>query len=153
MRYFGKYAFALAIAALCAASGHAATIFNFTNFSSCTGLQVNGNAACTGGVLRVTPAIGSQSGSAFSTTLIPLSYAVNLAAVLGTTQAYVGFTSGTGAAWGNHDILTWQFDNTFGPIGAAATGIPALSDFALALAALLIAGAGWVSLRKRRVFG
>lgn len=285
MRYFRKYVFALTIAALCAVPGHAATIFNFTDFSSCTGLQVNGNAACTGGVLRVTPAIGSQSGSAFSTTLIPLgtgasfstfftfrisasgggadvdglgadgivfvvqpvastvggggggigysgiptslgvefdtwdngigagdpngnhvgvdlngsvasvvtaliptrmndgniwyawidyngavlelrlsqtstrpatptlSYAVNLAAVLGTTQAYVGFTSGTGAAWGNHDILTWQFDNAFGPIGAAATGVPTLSDFALALAALLVAGAGLVALRKRRVFG
>jgi hypothetical protein len=280
-----KGAYVLALAALCAVQGHAATIFSFNDFSNCTGLQVNGNAACTGGVLRVTPALPSQSGSAFSTTQVPLgagasfstffsfrmtspsvadndgpgadgivfvvqpvsssvggagggigyfgiptsvgvefdtwnngvgsgdpdgnhvgidlngsvasvqtasistrmndgnvwfawidydgtvlelrlsqsgarplsptlSYAVNLAAVLGTTQAFVGFTAGTGAAWENHDILTWQFDNAFAPIGvigvAQIVAVPTLSEVALLLVALLAAVAGGYAVRKRR---
>src|SRR6188474_3600301 len=52
--------------------GHAATVFNFQNFNDCSPLQLNGNAACTGGVLRVTPATFNQAGSAFSMTLVPL---------------------------------------------------------------------------------
>ncbi|MCM8595550.1 L-type lectin-domain containing protein [Accumulibacter sp.] len=44
---------------------------------------------------------------------------VDLAAALGTTNAYVGFTSGTGAAFGDHDILSWEFRDTFAPIGNA----------------------------------
>ena len=42
---------------------------------------------------------------------------VDLATVLGTTNAFVGFTSGTGSAWGDHDILSWEFRDTFAPIG------------------------------------
>ena len=63
---------ALAVSVLWIAQSHAATIFNFADFSNCASLQVNGDAACTGGVLRVTPALFDQSGSAFSTALIPL---------------------------------------------------------------------------------
>jgi len=37
---------------------------------------------------------------------------IGLAANLGGTSAYVGFTSGTGAAFGNHDILSWYFGTT-----------------------------------------
>jgi hypothetical protein len=47
-----------------------------------------------------------------------LDYTVNLATLLGTPNAYVGFTSGTGAAWGNHDILNWQFESNYAPIGS-----------------------------------
>lgn len=36
---------------------------------------------------------------------------INLGAALGTTNAFVGFTSGTGAGFGNHDILNWQLAN------------------------------------------
>jgi hypothetical protein len=32
-------------------------------------------------------------------------------------NAYVGFTSGTGADWGNHDILMWEYRTEFAPIG------------------------------------
>ena len=39
-------------------------------------------------------------------------YAIDIANILGTNQAYVGFTAGTGAGWENHDILNWQFANT-----------------------------------------
>ncbi|MEC5388303.1 L-type lectin-domain containing protein [Uliginosibacterium sp. H3] len=39
-------------------------------------------------------------------------YAIDVAALLGTNQAYVGFTASTGAGWENHDIVNWQFANT-----------------------------------------
>ena len=276
MRHLRTAACTLALMVLCLVPGHAAIIFNFPNFSSCAGLQINGNAACTGGVLRVTPATFSQSGSAFSTVPVSLgagasfstlfsfqitasggsadsdglgadgivfvvqpvannvggggggigyqgiptslgvefdtwnnglpgdpdgnhigvdlngsvtsvtttpiaarindgsvwyswidydgsvlevrlsqtnvrpatatmSYTVNLASVLGTTTAFVGFTSGTGAAFGNHDILTWQFDDVFAPIG-----VPVLPSLAFGLLALLLAAAGFSALRTLR---
>ncbi|MBI2874209.1 MAG: hypothetical protein HYY09_03905 [Firmicutes bacterium] len=50
-----------------------------------------------------------------------LAHTVDLPAVLGTPQAYVGFTSGTGCAGGDHDIRSWIFTNTFNPIGADST--------------------------------
>ncbi|HAG80650.1 MAG TPA: hypothetical protein DCL61_05650 [Cyanobacteria bacterium UBA12227] len=34
----------------------------------------------------------------------------------GVPNAYVGFTSGTGADYGNHDILSWEYRDTFDPI-------------------------------------
>ncbi|MGD0771569.1 MAG: BACON domain-containing carbohydrate-binding protein [Candidatus Solibacter sp.] len=40
------------------------------------------------------------------------SYAINLASLLGQNTAYVGFTSGTGGGWENHDIVNWTFANT-----------------------------------------
>ncbi len=40
------------------------------------------------------------------------SYAINLSSLLGTNTAYVGFTSGTGSGWENHDIVNWEFANT-----------------------------------------
>ncbi len=47
-----------------------------------------------------------------------LSYNIDLPAVLGQTNAFVGFTSGTGGG-GTHDILNWQLTNTFAPISSA----------------------------------
>ena len=41
--------------------------------------------------------------------LANLSYDFDLGAALGSPNAFVGFGSGTGAAWGNHDILSWEF--------------------------------------------
>ena len=283
MRFLQKMAFAFGSAALVlfAVPAHAAIVFNYNDFASCVGLQINGNAACTGGVLRVTPANFGQSGSAFSTTQIPLgtaasfstffsfritgsafggadgivfviqpvastlggagggigyagiptslgvefdtwdngpgsgdanashvdidlngsvnsvqtapvapalddgnvwyawvdydgatlelrlsqaptrpagavlTRAVNLSSILGTTSAFVGFTSGTGAAFANHDILTWRFDNAFNPIGGPPAGaptqpIPTLSDAALLLLACLAAVIGLLTLQGRR---
>ena len=46
-----------------------------------------------------------------------LAATVDLATVLGGTTAFAGFTSGTGAGWGNHDIRTWTFINSFNPVG------------------------------------
>jgi hypothetical protein len=262
---------------LCAIPTQAATIFDFPNFNNCAGLQVNGSAACTGGVLRVTPANFNQAGSAFSTTLIPLgpgasfstffsfrisasgnggadgivfviqpvsaslgalgggmgyegipsslgvefdtwdngigagdpngshagidlngsvnsvqtadiappiddgniwnawidydgavlelrlsqgatrpsaptmSRPVNLDGILGATQAFVGFTSGTGAAFADHDILTWQFNNAFEPIGVVQlVPVPTLSAVAVLLLACLAAGIGMRAIRSQR---
>lgn len=45
-----------------------------------------------------------------------LAYTVDLTGVLQTTDAFVGFTSGTGSAYGNHDILAWQFNSSYDPI-------------------------------------
>lgn len=45
-----------------------------------------------------------------------LSYTRNLVADLGTTNAFVGFTSGTGSAFANHDVLRWTLEDDFRPI-------------------------------------
>jgi len=74
---------------------------------------------------------------------------VNLAAVLGTSQAFVGFTAGTGAGFENHDILSWQFDNAFAPIGTVGA-VPTLSETALFSIALLLGVAGMGFIRWRR---
>lgn len=256
----------------------AATVFSFPNFNSCAGLQLNGAAACTGGILRLNPATFGQAGSTFSTSTVSLgpgatfstffafqmtnpggsdndgpgadgitftvqpvsstvggggggigyagiptslaveldtwnnglptdsdgnhvgvdlngsvvsvaraavstrmnngavwyawidyngsavevrvaqtnsrpasptlSYAVNLASVLGTTNAFVGFTSGTGAAFETHDILQWQLNDTFSPIGATtAATVPTLSELSLLLLALAVAGTAFARAR------
>ncbi len=44
-----------------------------------------------------------------------LSYTVDLTAVLGSTNAYFGFTSGTGGGFGNHDILSWELASSYNP--------------------------------------
>lgn len=45
-----------------------------------------------------------------------LSKDIDVAGILGVNEAYVGFTSGTGADWGNHDILYWEYHDTYDPI-------------------------------------
>lgn len=42
----------------------------------------------------------------------------NLAADLGQIDAFVGFTSGTGASHANHDVLSWTLEDRFAPIDA-----------------------------------
>lgn len=67
--------------------------------------------------------------------------AINLQSVLGQSNAYVGFTAGTGAAWGNHDIVSWQFNNTYQPImhGVAdSTATAALLSLSLVGIATLV---------------
>src|SRR5688572_22724068 len=46
-----------------------------------------------------------------------VSTTVNLPVVLGTTNAFVGFTSGTGGAGGDHQIVSWNLIGSFEPIG------------------------------------
>lgn len=56
---------------------------------------------------------------------------VDLVSVIGGTSAFVGFTSGTGASYGNHDILSWEFRDSFNPIGRDPV-VPEPTSFALA---------------------
>ena len=51
------------------------------------------------------------------------SNSIDLSSILGQNSAYVGFTSGTGAGYGNHDIVSWQFNNTYKPIDNVG-GVP-----------------------------
>jgi len=76
-----------------------------------------------------------------------LSTVVDLTTVLGSTNAFVGFTSGTGSAWGDHDILSWQFRGTYDPIIDQPGAVPEPSTYGLFAAAFLAAG---VALRRRR---
>ncbi len=53
--------------------------------------------------------------------LLPtLSHTVDLVTQLGASDAFVGFTSGTGSFFGDHDIRTWEFINAFNPVGVNA---------------------------------
>ena len=65
-----------------------------------------------------------------------LSYTLDLAAILGSTNAYVGFTSGTGSAFANHDVLSWRLEDDFRPIGTPVPEPGTLALFGLALAGL-----------------
>lgn len=46
-----------------------------------------------------------------------ISYSINVANILGTTNAYIGFTGATGGAYLNHDLIGFQYNTTFSPIG------------------------------------
>ncbi len=51
-----------------------------------------------------------------------LSVPVSLTQVLGSGQAWVGFTSGTGSAYEYHDILNWSFESSPPPAGEPLGG-------------------------------
>lgn len=79
-----------------------------------------------------------------------VSLTVNLPVVLGTTNAFLGFTSGTGSGGNNHEILTWQFVGAFQPFpGGPAVNVPTLSyGMQIALGLLLAAAAIWIFRRS-----
>jgi hypothetical protein len=46
---------------------------------------------------------------------------LDLPTILGSTTAFVGFTSGTGSAWGNHYVLSWEYRDEFNPVETTTT--------------------------------
>lgn len=100
-----------------------------------------------------------------------VSTSVNLPVILGTTNAFVGFTSGTGAGGGTHEILSWNLVGAFAPVGQTPTpgptttptapaptntpvvaapspAVPTLSFPMLALLGLALAGAAMFLIRR-----
>ena len=78
-----------------------------------------------------------------------LSETINLsdAGILGSSpNVFAGFTSGTGGAYDNHDILSWDFNNSYQPIGAPTNNVPDATSTLGILAASLAVLAG---LRRR----
>ena len=76
-----------------------------------------------------------------------LTRTVDLTSVLGSTNAFIGFTSGTGAAGGFHDIINFTFEDTYKPIDVPGGGSKVPEPGTL----LLLAGGllGLARLRRR----
>jgi hypothetical protein len=78
-----------------------------------------------------------------------VTFPVNLVTVLGTTNAFVGFTSGTGSGGNTHEILSWQLVGAFAPIDPGpSVAVPTLSAPMFALLGLALAAAAVFLLRK-----
>ncbi|NCT82374.1 MAG: PEP-CTERM sorting domain-containing protein [Comamonadaceae bacterium] len=73
-------------------------------------------------------------------------YSIDIASILGTNDAYVGFTAATGAGLENHDILSWQLANDTSIVGPGGD-LPEPAD--LALLGLAGAAALWAGRRRR----
>lgn len=91
----------------------------------------------------------AQGGNAARPGSALLSYTLNLPVILGTTNAYAGFTAATGAAYENHDILAWQFNSTYDPIGTIGGGNTVPEPSTLALMAIGLLGATRLGRKKK----
>lgn len=60
-----------------------------------------------------------------------LSRTLDIPAILGQDTAYVGFTSATGAAWANHDLVRWEYTEYIVPEPASAMLIVAAAPLLL----------------------
>jgi hypothetical protein len=74
--------------------------FNFGNFASTSGLQLNGNATQVGTALQLTPAVAYQTGSTFNTTPIEINADTSFQ-----TQFQFRLTGGSGGADGFAFVL------------------------------------------------
>jgi hypothetical protein len=72
-------------------------------------------------------------------------FSIDLGTTLGTTDAFVGFTAGTGAGYENQDILNWRLANDTS-LGNPNHGVPEPASLAL----LALAGGAALSARRRR---
>lgn len=73
-------------------------------------------------------------------------YSIDIASILGTTDAHVGFTAATGSGLENHDILSWQLANDTSIVGPG-NDLPEPAD--LALLGMAGAAALWAGRRRR----
>lgn len=82
----------------------------------------------------------NQSGSRPTNPLIEK--VVDIPNVIEGETAFVGFTAGTGAAVGHHDLISWQYNDSFSPIGVADFVLSASLPKATAVAGtpLLLSG-------------
>ena len=64
-----------------------------------------------------TPAMIAASATLAAHLLLTRTLAIQT--ILGQSTAYVGFTSGTGQDWGNHDLLSWEYRDSYDPIPVA----------------------------------
>lgn len=85
--------------------------------------------------------VTAKDGSAAPVTAIS-NYPINLSSLLGSTDAYVGFTGSTGGGRENEDILNWEFANT-----STLSAVPEPAGLALLSAG--VAAVGFARRRKR----
>ena len=53
---------------------------------------------------------------------------IDLPTILGSENAFIGFSSATAAAGGQHDILNFQFINRYAPTGECGNGLPEITS-------------------------
>lgn len=127
MPHISKLAFALATFSFLSLSSAIATradSFNYLNFSSTSGLTLNGNAAQSGNILRLTPANTFQSGSAY--------FSNQVAVQNGFETTFQFRVSNLDAVFGGSDGFTFIIQNSLagasalggGGIGIGYDGIP-----------------------------
>jgi hypothetical protein len=77
---------------------------------------------------------------------------LNGASILGSSpNVYAGFTSGTGSAYDNNDILNWQFNDTYNPITTVGN-VPDQGPSLGMMAAVLLGLCSMAACAKRRGF-
>lgn len=76
-----------------------------------------------------------------------MSYNVDFVSLLGSTSAYMGFTSGTGSVGSYHDIRNWIVETQMNPIALAENAVPEPHVLSLFIIALL---GFWVNRAKSR---